>query len=277
MAVVDQMERFVGQFGKRLVVNGVPWRYYRLGAGAPVLWLTGGLRRAALGFAFMERLAARHTVIAPDYPPVRTIEEFMIAFDSILRTEGVDTFAVVGQSYGGMLAQAYLAHRPTDVHRLILSSAGPADYGRAWLPAEKLFITLARILPERTLKDLLAAGLLRLLRAGQLPEVDRTEMAELVSTTVHKDLCQADVVSHFAVAADLIRSQVVTPAAFQGWNGRIFVLRAENDPSQSKNDIGRYERLFGRRVKVISLGRLGHAAVLADPNAYADLLEQALA
>ncbi len=31
------------------------WRYYRMGAGEPILWLTGGLRRAALGFAFMER------------------------------------------------------------------------------------------------------------------------------------------------------------------------------------------------------------------------------
>ena len=39
----------------------------------------------------------------------------------------------------------------------------------------------------------------------------------------------------------------------------------------------RYERLFGRRVDVISLGRLGHAAVLVDPNTYADLLERALA
>ena len=89
------MERFSGRFGKHLVVGGVGWRYYRLGAGTPVLWLTGGLRRVALGCAFLERLAARHTVIAPDYPPVRTIEQFMIAIDNILHTEGVDTFALV--------------------------------------------------------------------------------------------------------------------------------------------------------------------------------------
>ena len=28
MTVVDRMERFSGQFGKRLVVDGVGWRYY---------------------------------------------------------------------------------------------------------------------------------------------------------------------------------------------------------------------------------------------------------
>jgi len=275
MTVVDRMERFSGQFGKHLVVDGVGWRYYRLGVGTPVLWLTGGLRRAALGFAFLERLAARHTVIAPDYPPVRTMEQLTIAFDSILRAERVGTFDLVGQSYGGMLAQAYLAHRITDVHRLVLSSAGPADYGRAWLPAEELFITLARVLPERALKSLLAAGLLRLV--GQLPQHERAEMAQVITAIVHKELSRADVVSHFAVAADLIRTQVVNPAAFQRWNGRAVVLSAENDPTQSKKDLPRYERLFSGRVDVISLGRLGHAAVLVDPNTYADLLERALA
>ena len=39
---------------------------------------------------------------------------------------------------GGMLAQAYLAHRPEAIQRLVLSSAGPADYARLWLAAEKL-------------------------------------------------------------------------------------------------------------------------------------------
>ena len=174
-----------------------------------------------------------------------------------------------------MLAQAYLAHRPTDVDRLILSSSGPADYRRAWLPAEKLFITLARVLPERTLKDLLAAGLRRV--AADLPQPQRTEVAQVITMVVHQELCRADVVSHFAVAADLIRARVVNAAAFQGWTGRVVVLSAENDPTQSKKDIPRYERLFDRRVNVISLGRLGHAAVLVDPNAYTDVLERALA
>lgn len=275
MTAADQVEHFSGRFGKSLVMGDVEWRYYRLGAGTPVLWLTGGLRRAALGFAFLERLAAHHTVIAPDYPPVRSIEQFMVGFDNILQIERVDTFALVGESYGGMLAQAYLAHRPKDVDKLVLSSSGPADYGRAWLPAEKLFMSLARVLPERPLKFLLAAGLRRVV-AG-LPQPQRTELAELITTVVQQELCRADVVSHFAVAADLIRTEAVNAAAFQGWNGRVVVLSAANDPTQRKNDIPRYEQLFGRHVNEITLGRLGHAAVLVNPTAYTDILAQALA
>ena len=136
MTILEQMNHFSDRYGKNVSVNQIAWRYYRLGAGTPILWLTGGLRRAALGFAFLQRLATHHLVIAPDYPPVKTVDEFLAAFDTIAHTEGVQTFALAGQSYGGLLAQAYLAHRSQAVGQLILSSSGPANYGKSWLPAE---------------------------------------------------------------------------------------------------------------------------------------------
>jgi len=273
MTIREQMNHFSDRFGKKVVVDNTPWPYYRLGAGAPIFWLTGGLRRAAFGFAFMERLAVRHCVIAPDYPPVQTIDEFITAFDAILQTEGIDTFALGGQSYGGMVAQAYLARRPKAVERLILSSTGPADYGKAWLPVESISIALARLLPEKTVKNLLTGGLLK---AIKVPEAERAEWLEAVNAVMQDGLSRADVVSHFAVAADLIRKGIVTPAAYQGWTGRIIVLSAENDPTQSQKDIPHYERLFGRAVEVLNMGTMGHTAALFNPDKYVALLEQAM-
>ena len=274
MTILERMTQFAGRFGKTVIVNGANWRYYRLGAGAPILWLTGGLRRAALGFAFMEKLAARHTVIAPDYPPVQTIDEFMAAFDAILQAEGVRTVALGGQSYGGLLAQAYLAHNAGAVERLILSSTGPADYGKAWLPVEYICIALARLLPEKTVKSLLTGGLLKVIT---VPQAERAEWVEAINAVMQNDLSRADVVSHFAVAADVIRKGIVTPAAYKNWTGRIVVLSAENDPTQSRKDIPRYGRLFGRAVDVVEMGDMGHAAALFNPDKYVELLEQALA
>ncbi len=273
MTVLEQMNRFSERFGKNIAVNHTSWHYYRLGTGAPIFWLTGGLRRAALGFAFMEGLAKCHTVIAPDYPPVQTIDEFFSAFDAILQAEGVDTFALGGQSYGGLLAQAYLAYKPKAVERVILSSSGPADYGKAWLPVEYVFIVLARLLPEKTLKNLLGGGLLKVIT---LPEAERAEWQQAINVVMQNDLSRADVVSHFAVAADVIRNGIVTPAAYRSWAGRIIVLSAENDPTQSKKDIPRYERLFGRAVEVVSMGNMGHTAALFNPHEYVELLESAL-
>ena len=274
MTILQQMNLFADRFGQTVIVKNTPWHYYRLGVGPPILWLTGGLRRAALGFAFLERLAIRHTVIAPDYPPVQSIDEFITAFDTILQAEGVDTVALGGQSYGGLLAQAYLAHKGQAVQRLILSSTGPADYGRAWLPVEYFCIALARLLPEKTVKNLLAGGLLKFIT---LPAAERAEWREAINTVLQNDLSRADVVSHFAVAADWIRKGIVNSAAYQNWTGRIIVLSAENDPTQSKKDIPRYEKLFGRAVEVLNLGDMGHAGALFNPDKYVGLLEQALA
>lgn len=273
VTVSEQANDFSTRFGKGVIVNSTAWRYYRVGTGTPILWLTGGLRRAALGFAFMERLAIRHTVIAPDYPAVQTVDEFIIAFDAILQAEGVSTFALGGQSYGGLLAQAYLAHKGNAVERLVLSSTGPADYGKAWLPVEYFFIALAHILPETAVKNLLTGGLLKVIT---VPEAERAEWREAINAVVQNDLSRADVVSHFAVVADLIRKGMVVSAAYQNWTGRIIVLSAENDPTQSKKDIPRYERLFGRAVEVVKLGDMGHTAALFNPDNYVELLEQTL-
>jgi pimeloyl-ACP methyl ester carboxylesterase len=274
MILLEQMNDFSNRFGKIITVNQIPWRYYRAGAGAPIFWLTGGLRRAALGFGFMERLARQHTVIAPDYPPVKLLGEYMTAFDAILQAEEIDSFVLGGQSYGGLLAQAYLAHKTTAVSRLILSSSGPANYGQGWLPVEYAIIALARLLPEKRVKDMLAGGILK---AITLPEAERLEWMDVIHTVMQNELSRADVISHFSVAADLIRQGVVTPAVYRGWEGRVIILSAENDPTQSRNDLPRYEKLFGCTVEVLGMGSMGHAAALFDPDKYVELIEQALA
>lgn len=274
MSISEQARCFADRFGKHITLGDTTWRYYRLGDGAPIFWLTGGLRRAALGYAFLERLATRHTVIAPDYPPVRTMSAFSAGFDAILRAEGMQSsFALAGQSYGGLLAQAYLAHKGQAVERLILSSTGPADYGKVWLPVEYGVIALVHLLPERAVMNLLTGRLVKLIA---VPEAQRAEWIAAVKAVMHDDLSRADVVSHFAVAADAIRQGVVTPAAYRAWKGRVIVLSAEDDPTQRAKDIPRYERLFGRSVEVINMGCMGHTALLFNPDQYVEWFEQAL-
>ncbi len=162
MTIQERMRDFAERHGKTIRSDDVAWRYYRLGNGAPLLWLTGGLRRAALGYAFLERLAAHHTVLAPDHPPVQTIKAFNAGFDAILHAEDVERFTLAGQSYGGFLAQAYLAHRVrigSAPQVLLMSSSDPANYGNAWLPVEYAAIALAHVLPESLVKRVLASGL----------------------------------------------------------------------------------------------------------------------
>jgi pimeloyl-ACP methyl ester carboxylesterase len=272
-SVLAQMRRFSAAYRKQLTVAGVGWRYYRLGSGPAVVWLTGGLRRAAFGFGFMEALARSYTVLAPDYPVLQTFQQFDRGLSAILRAEGIRRFHLGCQSYGGVLGQPFLARHPQAVDRLVLSSTGPADYSPAWLPVEYLAIALVRLLPEQRVKRMLAGRLEKVLTT--VPEQREDWLAALRETFEH-DLTRGDVVSHFAVAADIIKTRLVHPGAFQTWHGQVVVLRAENDPTQQAKDRPRYERLFGRPVEVISMGQAGHTAHLLDPQQYVNWLQQAL-
>jgi pimeloyl-ACP methyl ester carboxylesterase len=272
--VIDRIRAFSDRYGKDLVIGGTPWRYYRLGMGPPILWLTGGLRRAAFGFAFLECLGQRRTVIAPDYPPVGSFQDLLSGFEAILAAAGADRFALGGQSYGGLLAQALLATRPDRVTHLLLSSTGPADYGRAWAAVDDLCILLARLLPERPLKRLLAGGLLRIV---SFPPDERAAWEAALRQVMDHDLTRGDVISHFAVVADIIRQGLIRPGVFASWPGRVAVLSAEDDPTQGKGDRRRYERLFGRPVEIVSLGAIGHTGALRDPARFVAVLEQTLA
>lgn len=272
--ILVQMRRFSAAYGKERTVDGLKWRYYRLGNGPALVWLTGGIRRAAFGFGFMELMARSYTVLAPDYPTLQDFDQFERGLTSILQAEGISRFHLGCQSYGGVLAQPYLALHPQAVDRLVLSSTGPADYGPAWLLAEYLLIGLLRLLPERQVKNMLAGSFGKILSTA--PEQKDDWLAALQETFDH-DLTRADVISHFAVVADIIKKRLVRPGAFRAWSGRAVSLSAENDPTQSPKDKPRYEKLFGRPVEVISMGQAGHTAALLDPQKYVELLERALA
>jgi pimeloyl-ACP methyl ester carboxylesterase len=204
---------------------------------------------------------------------MRTIEEFVDGLDTIRAAEDVERCVLVGQSYGGFLAQAYVAARPEVVEQLVLSSSGPADYARGWLPLQYLFIGLSRVLPVRWVRTLLLRAVLRVVSA---PEADLASWQDAIRRTLD-DLGRDDLVSHFAVPADVIRRRLVTPAAFRTWNGRAAMLVARNDPTQSPKDQRRLEELLGRPVRLVDLGDRGHTAVLADLRGYGALLRQVLA
>jgi pimeloyl-ACP methyl ester carboxylesterase len=99
------------------------------GTGSPVVYLhsAGG----PSWDPFLDALAERHTVYAPDHPGtgdtardaihrVDTLWDLVLIYDEILDALGLSSVPVVGTSYGGMMACELAAHRPERVSRLVL-------------------------------------------------------------------------------------------------------------------------------------------------------------
>jgi hypothetical protein len=58
-------------------------------------------------------------------------------------------------------------------------------------------MALARLLPEKTVKNLLVGGLLKVVT---LPDTERAEWREAINAVMQDELSRADVVSHSLIA-----------------------------------------------------------------------------
>lgn len=108
--------------------NGMQWKYHINGKGKPaLLLLPGGLGSGEAFFAHFMELVSRYTVIAPYYGKAEHIDELTDGIIAIMEHEGIDMFHVLGQSFGGLVAQALLSKVPHRIDRIILSHTTTAS------------------------------------------------------------------------------------------------------------------------------------------------------
>jgi len=129
--------------------DGADIRYRVLGAGRPLLLVNGGPGwSSAHMLPVAERLAESHRVILFDQrgtgasrlavldSTTVTMRAMVEDIDALRRHLSIETWIVMGHSFGGMLAMAYAAEHPEPVEALVLSApAGPSLDFLGWYPA----------------------------------------------------------------------------------------------------------------------------------------------
>lgn len=163
-----------------LVLDNAPTRVWRKGSGSPLIFLHG-IEQHMGAALFLEKLAERHTVIAPELPgfgetggaeDLSDIPDLVLKLRRVLATlveEG--PAAMIGHSLGGMFAAELAAFCPDLVSRLVLVNS----YG-FWLdehPMPDYFV-----MQEQALRDALwstrDATRIDALRGSFMAESDRT-------------------------------------------------------------------------------------------------------
>ena len=107
---------------KHLTVDGVSWKYTSYGQWKDnLLLLTGGTGIGeAMSLPFMA-LENEYRIVTPSYPEVAIINELVHGITKIPETEGIHQVNILGQSFGGILAQVIVHKYPEKVSKLILS------------------------------------------------------------------------------------------------------------------------------------------------------------
>jgi pimeloyl-ACP methyl ester carboxylesterase len=134
---------------KFATVNGVKLHYLIAGQGPPVLLLHGFAETGHMWLPLIPKLAATHTVIAPDLrgygdsgKPATGYEKKAMAQDihALIASLGDKRIQVVGHDIGLMVAYAYAAQYPDEVERIALMDAflpGIGKWQDVWLLRDK--------------------------------------------------------------------------------------------------------------------------------------------
>ena len=108
--------------------NGRRWEIYTGGQGQNLVWLHG-LRGVDPADPALTKLLSHHRVIAPVAPgfndldelaQIDNIHELVLDYDDLFAELKLESFDLVGHSFGAMVAAEIAAHFPRDVRRLVL-------------------------------------------------------------------------------------------------------------------------------------------------------------
>lgn len=227
-ALQEQLEAFRRKHPvKHLTVNGVTGDYLVGGTGEETfVLLTGGTNSNELLFQIISAFESHYRVIAPRYPSVRTMAEVIDWLLALLDAEGVQQAHVLGESYGGMVAQCLVRRAPLRVSSLILvSTLAPIKPLPLRTKLQKLLVLL---LPWR-LYLLLARRLMApILARTPIPEGERAfwtvNVIEQIGY-VSKDW----LLNSYRASEDYCEHYDFTPGDLAHWPGTVLIMGSDVD------------------------------------------------
>src|SRR3954451_20368195 len=238
---------------RRLSHAGVAWQYRVAGSGPQgLLLLPGAVGDGDAYFTLAPLLSTTHTLIAIAYPPVASLTALLDGLRYILDRERIDSTDIVGGSFGGMIAQAFLRRFPQRTRRVVLSATGPAKPARA--ASNETFARIMSRLPMGITRALLRA----IVRVSLKPvTADRAFWRGFYFQAIAA-LSREEFAARYALSADVDRHGPPSPAGLQEWTGAVLMLEGDADKIAHAGARDSLRSLYPRAV-VHTFAGAGHA------------------
>lgn len=255
---------------KHLTRGGVTWSYLTGGQSeVPLLLLSGALAIPDISWTTIVSLAARRRVIAPVYPPVRTMDELAEGIAEVLEREGVNRADVMGGSYGGFVAQVFVRRYPERVRSLVLSHTQPPYVETA--PRMRRFARLLRWMPMGWVRRML-----RRMFQSMMPEWSEETacLLAIYNELIGYALGKKDVIAIVARMADF-SERSYAPDDLSGWSGKVLLLFGEQDRATPPEVRERLEALYpGAQVHLFE--GTGHTTSVTRHEEYIEVVDRFL-
>ena len=138
---VPAEQALIPEIGKTIAVNGIRTNYHEAGEGPPLLLIHGsgpGVTAYANWRGNIPELASDFRVLAPDMVGfgytdavaggIRDKQVWIDHLAGFLDAKGIERASIVGNSFGGALAMAFIIAHPDRVDRAILMGAAGLEF-----------------------------------------------------------------------------------------------------------------------------------------------------
>ena len=250
---------------KHFTVDGVSWKYISCGRGElALLLLTGGTGIAeALALAFMS-LENEYRIICPTYPPVTTMEQLADGIVRILESEETRNVNILGQSFGGILAQVIVHKYPEKVSKLILShtttTSPPVDQTLKSKKLKKIerLLKVLSFLPPWMFRFMFRRSISKMVSIMNTEERGFWDayFHEMISQITKEELASID-----KCMLDFGQNYKFSKDDLANWPGKILILESDNDPSFHQSEQEAIKRLYPQ-ARVHTFQGTGHLTLI---------------
>lgn len=266
-----RLEEFQRRHPKKSLSAGTTeWTYRAAGSGPEGLLVLPGALGGSEGMALLLRhLADDYRLLFVEYPVVSGLDDILAGLSQILRREGIGRTALLGGSFGGMVAQAFLLRFPEKITRAVLSATGPPDPRRA--RTNERFLQLLRFIPMAVVRSLLRLGIKKLMKRVAR---DREVWLGFYSKAID-GLTRDRFETLYRVSVGFDRECSGRSAAAESWTGEMLLIEGTEDRVASTKSRDALKAAYPW-AEVVTLEGAGHGMSLERPEEWRDAVTRFL-
>jgi pimeloyl-ACP methyl ester carboxylesterase len=266
-----RLEEFQRRHPKRtLSVGATVWSYRAAGSeGQGLLVLPGALGGSDAMAPLLAHLADDYRLLFLEYPVTSGLDDLLAGLAEILKREGIGRTALLGGSFGGIVAQAFLLRFPEKTTRVVLSATGPPDPARA--RTNERFLRIVRFLPMGLVRSLLRLGIKKLLK--QVPR--ERELWLRFYSGVIDGLTRERFQTLYRLSIDFDRGCSDRIAALESWPGEMLLIEGSDDRVASKKSRDALKAAYPR-AETVTLEGAGHGMALERPEEWREAVTRFL-
>jgi len=215
----------------RLEMDACSVLYYSGGRGEKtLLTFSGGHSGPEAAYETILRFEDQFRIVVVDVSTFDHLDELNDGVNRILEREGIGRVVVMGHSFSGFFAQAYLRRNRDRIDAMLLTNTPAPRRERNQSAA----FTLMRLIPFFVFKGLIKRKLGRLARferevPSEALEKLRLRMALLMDYMDHR-ATKKSIINVLKMIFEFNEKDEYGEGDFDDWGGRVLVITSEDDP-----------------------------------------------